>query len=94
MQMLYNSDSFTVLRFDALPVDVGGAAPDAPHTPQRGGFEIMDKSSRKGIYLQGAVAESFQRGVQALVEQGPDPEALDNYLAGYTALAQQPIVLH
>jgi hypothetical protein len=40
------------------------------------------------------VADSFQRGVQALVEQGPDPEALDNYLAGYTALAQQPLVLH
>ena len=92
MQMLYNSDSFTVLRFDAAPAQHGSAG-DAQAPPQ-GGFEIMDKSSRKGIYLQGAVAESFQRGVQALVEQGPDPEALDNYLAGYAALAQQPIVLH
>ncbi|MBP6763442.1 MAG: DUF3567 domain-containing protein [Rubrivivax sp.] len=94
MQMLYNSDSFTVLRFDAPTSDAGVATPGDAQAPQRGGFEIMDKSSRKGIYLQGAVAESFQRGVQALVEQGPDTDALDNFMAGYTALAQQPIVLH
>ncbi len=92
MQMLYNSDSFTVLRFEATPA--GGSTQGTTQALLRGGFEIMDKSSRKGIYLEGAVAESFQRGVQALVEQGPDPEALDNYLAGYTALAQQPLVLH
>lgn len=92
MHMLYNSESFTVLRFDAAPAS--DIAPGPDQALRRGGFEIMDKSSRKGIYLDGAVAESFQRGVQALVEQGPDPEALDDYLAGYTALAQQPLVLH
>ena len=81
MHMIYNSPNYCVVEFK----DAQGVF---------GGFEIMDKSSRKGIYLQGAVAESFQRGVQALVEQGPDPEALDAYLAGYTALAQQPLVLH
>lgn len=104
MHMLYNSDSFTVLRFDAepLPGVVAGVASDAETDPAQGtglglrrsGFEIMDKLARKGIYLEGAVADSFQRGVQALVEQGPDPEALDAYFAGYTALAQQPLVLH
>jgi len=93
MQMLYNSDSFTVLRFDTATATQGGP-PDLATASLRGGFEIMDKFSRKGIFLQGAVAESFQRGVQALVEQGPNPEALDNFLAGYTALAQQPLVLH
>jgi hypothetical protein len=94
MHMLYNSDSFTVLRFDATPASDTTAGPEQALALPRGGFEIMDKSSRKGIYIEGAVADSFQRGVQALVEQGPDPEALDNYLAGYTALAQQPLVLH
>jgi hypothetical protein len=98
MHMLYNSESFTVLRFDAQPApapDVAtNAAAGTAQALQRGGFEIMDKSARKGIYIEGAVADSFQRGVQALVEQGPDPEALDAYLAGYTALAQQPLVLH
>ena len=54
----------------------------------------MDKFARKEIFIEGAVAESFQRGVQALVRQGPNEEAIDDYIAGFTALAQQPVVLH
>jgi|CXWL01.1.fsa_nt_gi hypothetical protein len=98
MQMLYNSDSFVVVQFDvpdAGAASVVGAAPGAAgggHS--RGGFEIVDKFSRKEIYLQGAVAETFQRGVQALVDAGPNPELLDEYIAGYTVLAQQPVMLH
>jgi hypothetical protein len=87
MQMLYNSDSYTVVQFDAHVAEGEDA-------PQRGGLEILDKSARKGIYIDGALADSFRRGVQALVDQGPDPEALDDYIAGYTTLAQQPLVLH
>ncbi|MDP1898845.1 MAG: DUF3567 domain-containing protein [Rubrivivax sp.] len=87
MQMLYNSDSFVVVQFD-----VPGSAEDA--SPNRGGYEIVDKFARKEIYLQGAAADSFQRGVQALVEEGPNPEKIDEFIAGFTALAQQPVVLH
>jgi hypothetical protein len=87
MQMLYNSDSFVVVQFD-----VPGPAEDA--SPRRGGFEIVDKFTRKEIYLQGAVADSFQRGVQALVEEGPNAEDIDEFIAAYTTLAQQPVVLH
>lgn len=89
MQTLYNSDSFVVVSFDVPAGDSGAQAP-----LQRGGFEIVDKLARKEIYLQGAVAESFQRGVKALVDQGQAQEALENYIAGYTVLAQQPVVLH
>jgi hypothetical protein len=91
MHMLYNSDSFVVVQFE-LPEEQGSA-----DTPQRGGYEIVDKFARKEIYLQGAVAESFQRGVQALVDDTPSDEReqrLDEYIAGYVALAQQPVVLH
>lgn len=87
MQLLYNSDSYTVLQFGSLD-----AADDV--TALRGGFEIVDKASRKGIYIEGAVADSFERGVQDLVAQGPDPQALDDFIGSYTALAQQPLVLH
>ncbi len=89
MQMLYNSDSYVVVRFDV-------PAPDAAAGPlRRGGYEIVDKLARKEIFIEGAVAESFQLGVQALMESHPaDEEAFDNYIAGYTALAQQPLVLH
>ena len=40
------------------------------------------------------MADSFERGVQDLVAQGPDPQALDDFIGSYTALAQQPLVLH
>jgi len=86
MQMLYNSDSFTVLQIDVPAQGVDEAA--------RGGYEIVDKFARKGIFIEGAVAQGFKAGVQALIETGPSEEALDDYIAGYTALAQQPVVLH
>ncbi len=87
MQMLYNSDSYTVVQFS-----VPGA--DDPSASLRGGFEIVDKSARKGIYLEGALADSFQRGVRELASKGPDVEAMDDYIGGFTALARQPLVLH
>ena len=87
MQMLYNSDSFVVVQF-SLPQEDGAGQ------PSRDGYEIVDKLTRKEIYLQGAVAESFQRGVEALVQQGPDEESLDAFIARFTASAQQPVVLH
>ena len=92
MQLIYNSAGFAVMHFIVKPPttaeqDVGAGA-------GAGGYEIVDKLTRKEIYLQGAVAESFQRGVKALVDQGPDPQALDDYIACYTVLAQQPVVLH
>ena len=58
MQLLYNSDSYTVVQFE-LP------AADAP--PGRGGFEILDKRAGREIYLRGPLAETFERGVQQLV---------------------------
>lgn len=93
MQLVYNSDGFAVMHFVAQPA-AGASDNTIGAITDVGGFEIVDKLARKEIYLQGAVAESFQRGVKALVEQGPDPEALENYIACYTVLAQQPVVLH
>ncbi len=93
MQLVYNSDSFAVMHF-AAPAAADGTHPATGLSASASGFEIVDKRSRKEIYLQGAVAESFQRGVKALVDQGPDAEALEDYIACYTVLAQQPVVLH
>ena len=87
MQMLYNSDSFVVVQFDV-------PSSETEASPQRGGFEIVDKFARKEIFIEGAIADSFRRGVQELVQQGPNEEAIDEFIAGFTALAQQPVVLH
>lgn len=106
MQTLYNSDSFAVVAFnvpaeegDSTPVkaDADAKAPAATGRA-RGGFEIVDKLAQKEIFIEGAVAQSFQQGVQALVAQADSQDAvqaaLDEFIAGYTTLAQQPVVLH
>lgn len=87
MQLLYNSDSFAVVQIE-LP----------PEADSRGGFEIVDKLARREIFLQGALAQSFQRGVQALVDAGSDnevsAEVMDDFISGWTVMAQQPLLLH
>jgi hypothetical protein len=87
MLTLYDSDHFMVVQF--------GSA-EGESTPARGGYEIVDKFSRKEIFLDGAMAEHFRAGVKALVErdEGPDEEELDEFIGRYGALAQQPVVLH
>jgi hypothetical protein len=87
MHMLYNSDHYVVVEFD---LSHAGEAPIAPH----GAYEIVDKLARRGIFLNGAAAEGFKRGVSALAERGPTEEEVDDFIAGYTALAQQPVILH
>lgn len=93
MQMLYNSDSFVVVQID-VPSEQG-EAPVAPHgVLSRGGYEIVDKFARKEIFIEGAMAESFKEGVQALIDSSPSEEDMDAYLGRYTSLMQNPLVLH
>ncbi len=95
MHMLYNSDSYVVVRFD-VPAADGGVIPDGPaHEPlSRGGYEIVDKFARKEIFIQGAMAQSFQEGVQALIENDPSEENMDAYLERFSSLMLQPVVMH
>ena len=89
MQLVYNSDNFVVVAFEVPP----GGEEGAP-TSSRGGYEIVDKSARREIFIDGALAESFQQGVKALVEAGPDEEELDEFIGRFTVLAQQPVLMH
>jgi hypothetical protein len=95
MQMLYNSAQFAVVRFD-VPATSSPSTEAGEASLTRGGYEIVDKFARKEIFLEGAVAEHFKSGVQALIdaEAGASEELLDDFIAGYTALAQHPVVLH
>ncbi|NRF69628.1 DUF3567 domain-containing protein [Aquincola sp. S2] len=87
MQLLYNSDNFVVVAFELSAGEPGVS--DA-----RGGYEIVDKFNRKEIFIEGELAQSFKLGVQALVDAGPTEEDLDEYISRYTALAQQPVLMH
>ena len=55
---------------------------------KRGGYEIVDK------FIEGALAESFKEGVEALIETSPSVEEFDAYLERFAGMAQQPVVMH
>jgi hypothetical protein len=86
MQMIYNSPLFCVVEFvDATPED-GQALR---------GFEIVDKSMRREIFLHGADADRFRADVTRIIEQGePDVDVFDAFLDSYSGLMSQPVTLH
>ena len=93
MLMLYNSDSFAVVQFD-VPTDGVDEAELGANALTRGGYEIVDKFARKEIFIEGALAQSFKEGVEALIESQPSEEEIDEYLGRFTVLMQHPVVLH
>ncbi|HEX5682524.1 MAG TPA: DUF3567 domain-containing protein [Ideonella sp.] len=99
MNLVYNSDSYAVVQIsleqaDSAPGDGEGASTSHADVV-RGGYEIVDKAAKKGIFIDGALAQRFREGVQALAEEHePSTEEIDDYIAGYTQLAQQPLTLH
>jgi hypothetical protein len=94
MHMLYNSDSFIVVQFD-VPTAELQAVETGPQLNRGGGFEIVDKFARKEIFIEGALAESFQQGVQALIDEGqPSEDELDAFIERYAVMGQQPVVMH
>jgi hypothetical protein len=88
MQMIYQSDSYVVVQIE-MPVASPG---DGPLT--RGGYEIVDRHARREIFLEGLMAEHFKQGVQALADTQPTEEAVDEFISGFSGLAQQPLAMH
>ena len=88
MHMLYQSDSYVVVQID-LPAAAPGEGPLT-----RGGYEIVDRHARREVCLEGLMAEHFKQGVQALVDNHPTEEAVDEFISGYSGLAQQPLAMH
>lgn len=96
MQLLYNSDQFAVMQFD-LDLPAPPTPDDRPASAdalRRGGYEIVDKRSRKEIYLDGLLAQQFRQKVDALVEAGPTTESIDEFLSSFSDWMHQPLVLH
>ena len=91
MHTLYNSDSFTVVLFE---IPVVGDAPGAAEGASRGAFEIVDKFAQKDIFIEGEIADRFQAGVEALMEDGPSEEDMDEYIGRFASLRPQPLVVH
>lgn len=81
MNMIYNSPTYCVVEFGAINGHVGG-------------FEIMDKLSRREIYLEGSLAAQFKEEVQVLISGEPTIEEIDEFLSKFNGMMQQPLILH
>ena len=93
MDMLYNSDTYSVMHLHVQDDALVPVRPDVPALA-RHGFEIVDKRSGKEIYLEGSWAEQFQAHLRAWQENAPSQEEVEDTLAGYAELAQNPVVVH
>jgi len=93
MDMLYNSETFSVMHLQMQEGEFLPARPDVP-VLARHGFEIVDKRSGKELFLEGSWAEQFQAHLRAWQEKSPTQEEVEDTLAGYAELAQNPVVVH
>jgi hypothetical protein len=96
MHMLYNSSSFIVVQFDVPVADhtVSEEISEAGLLLSREGFEIVDKFARREIFIEGALAQQFQEGVETLMETDPSEDELDDFIERFANLGQQPVIVH
>ncbi len=85
MNLIYNSDHYSVVEFGA---EAGLEA------MRFGGYEILDKPAKKEIFIAGPLAEAFRQHVRELIATEPSMEEIDEFLGSYGSLMAQPVVLH
>lgn len=64
--------------------------------PGLGGIELVDKTTGRGGFLEGAVEARFRARMAVLASAEPEPsvESVDEFLAHYDALLMNPVSLH
>jgi len=83
MEMIYNSPNYVVVEFAQL---------DGASTS--GGFEIVDKQSRREVYIAGESAEQFRSQVRELIATEPSMEDVDEFLSQFDDYMNHPLTLH
>ena len=54
----------------------------------------MDKTSKREIFINGALAETFRTDVKNLIDSEPSTDEIDEFLSRFDAMMQQPLTLH
>ncbi|MGI4811769.1 MAG: BTH_I0359 family protein [Janthinobacterium lividum] len=85
MQMIYNSPNYCVVEF---PAEDGHIVMNA------GGYEIVDKTMQRELFIEGAMAARFREHVQRLIEQEPSVDEVDEFLGQFDSLMLHPVILH
>ncbi len=61
------------------------------------GFEVVDKFTGRGAFIDGAVADKMRESFQAMVTSHDGevtPDDVDEFIRGYDALLMQRVVFH
>lgn len=85
MNLIYNSEQYSVVEFG---IDNGQEA------LRFGGYEIMDKSGKRELFIGGSWAEAFRKNVADLIARAPSVEEVDDFLGNYEGVMRQPVVFH
>lgn len=62
--------------------------------PGHAGIELVDKTTGRGGFLEGAVERRFRLHMANLAAEEPSEESVDEFLAHYGALLNTPVALH
>ena len=85
MNLIYNSDHYSVIEFGA----------DTEHETMRfGGYEITDKAVRREWFIEGALALNFRKDVRELIASEPSIEEIDDFLGQFDSYMAQSVLLH
>lgn len=96
MHMIYNSPMYCVVEFPGVLADEPEVAVEKVRGGHAflGGYEIMDKVSRREIFLDGSLALHFRERVSELIDSEPSMDEIDEFLGGFGDLMHQPVVMH
>lgn len=62
--------------------------------PGEHGYELVDKQSGRGTFLQGESADKFRDSMQSVIAQSPSIESVDEFLSHFDPMLNQPLVYH
>ncbi|MEW5865046.1 MAG: DUF3567 family protein [Pseudomonadota bacterium] len=62
--------------------------------PGHAGIELVDKTTGRSGFLEGAVERKFRQRMANLAAEEPSEESVDEFLAHYDALLTTPLALH
>ena len=62
--------------------------------PGRHGIELVDKSTGRAGFLEGAVEVKFRASMHDLASSEPSVESVDEFLGHYDALLTNSVTLH
>jgi ABC-type ATPase with predicted acetyltransferase domain len=78
MNVMYSSDNYCVVEF----------------LPCRHGIELVDKTTGRAGFLEGAVEARFRASMADLAASEPNVESVDEFLGHYDALLTNSVALH